>query len=125
MVSIQAGGFNGGDRSTDFSEGTKLVNVIRTGSSNASFWDAIIGDVTWVKLQPAPMTQDLCSLLDLGLSLLMEPSWQFFILAISSECIEDINESEAQEVAQIAANAGLDASARINNTAMLRKNFMM
>ena len=91
MASIQAGGFNGGDRSTDFSEGTKLGNAIAIEAVKINFVGDSMG-VTWVKLHPAPIAQDLCSVLDLCLSLLMEPSWQFFIPAMSFECIEGIIE---------------------------------
>lgn len=89
MASIQAGGFNGGERSTDFSEGTKLGNEIAAESAKTYLVGDSIG-VTWVNWQPAPIAQDLCSVLDLCLSLLMEPSWQFFIPAMLSECIEDM-----------------------------------
>lgn len=89
MTSIQAGGFNGGERSTDFSEGTKLGNTIAAEAVKTYLVGDTIG-VTCVNWQPAPMAQDLCSVLDLCLSLLIEPSWQFFIPAMLSECIEDI-----------------------------------
>jgi len=91
MASIQAGGFNGGGRSTDFSDGAKLGNEIAAEAAKTYLVGDSIG-VTWVNWQPAPMAQDLCSVLDLCLSLLIEPSWQFFIPAMLSECIEDIKE---------------------------------
>lgn len=83
MASIQAGGFNGGDKSTDFSDGTNIGNEVEFESLNTAFDDESIGDVTCVKLQPALIAQDLCPALDLLLSLLIEPSWQSFIPDIS------------------------------------------
>jgi len=58
----------------DFAEGTNLGNEIEDISANTDFDDASNGGVTWVKLQPAPIAHDLCSVLDLLLSLFIEPS---------------------------------------------------
>ena len=91
MASIQAGGFNGGDRSTDFSDGTKLGNAIAAEAAKVYLAGDSIG-VTCVNWQPAPIAQDLCSVLDLCFSLPIEPSWQFFISDISFACIEDMTE---------------------------------
>jgi hypothetical protein len=48
MASIQAGGFNGGDRSADFSEGKNLANEIAVDSAKTYFAVDSIG-VTCVK----------------------------------------------------------------------------
>lgn len=58
----------------DFAEGTNLGNEIEDISAKTDFDDASIGGVACVKLQPAPIAQDLCPALDLLLSLLIEPS---------------------------------------------------
>ena len=75
----------------DFAEGINLGNEIAVESANTVFDDETISGVTCVKLQPAPIAQDLCSVLDLLFSLLIEPSWQFFIPAILSRCKEDMS----------------------------------
>lgn len=67
----------------DFSDETNLGNEVEVASTNTAFDDASIGGVTCVKLQPAPIAQDLCPVLDLFLSVFIEPSWQFFMDDIS------------------------------------------
>lgn len=94
--------------------------------------------VACAKWQPAPMVQDWCSVLDLSvsdlalfaLSLFIVPSWQFTMPDMSSELAIDISDTvdiadwDAHEVAQMAASAGLVASARIIIIVIVRKNFI-
>lgn len=67
----------------DFSDGTNLGNEVEIESANTVFDDASIGGVTCVKLQPAPIAQDLWPVVDLFLSVFIEPPWQFFMPDIS------------------------------------------
>lgn len=71
------------------------------------------------------MAQDLCSVPDLFLSLFIDPSWQFFIPDILSGCEDDMIVLETHEVAQIAANAGPEASAKIKIIAIARNNLIL
>lgn len=58
----------------DLSEGTNFWNEVAVESTKRYFDGETIGDVNCVKLHPAPIAQDLCSVRDLPLSLFIEPS---------------------------------------------------
>ena len=73
VTSSQAGGFNGGDKSTDFSEESNRGNAIDDKSISTYLDDKPIG-VASEKLHPAPIVQDLCSVVDFVLSLSIDPS---------------------------------------------------
>ena len=72
VISSQAGGFNGGDKSTDFSEESNRGNAIDDKLINTYLDDKPIG-VASEKLHPAPIKHDLRSVFDLGFSLSMRP----------------------------------------------------
>jgi hypothetical protein len=74
----------------DFSDGTNFGNAVAVEIATTYLEDKSTGGVACVKLQPAPIAHDLCSVLVLFLSLCIAPSWQFFIPNISSECNDDM-----------------------------------
>jgi hypothetical protein len=74
VISLQAGGFNGGDKSADFSDKLNRGKVIAE-SINTNFEDMSIG-VACEKLHPALIEHDLCSKFDLDFSFSGVPLWQ-------------------------------------------------
>jgi hypothetical protein len=70
VITHQAGGFIGGDKSADFSDELNIGNDVDVKPINTNFDDKSIG-VACEKLHPAPIEHDLCSMFNFDFSFFM------------------------------------------------------